>query len=480
MASIDKRTYALSIIGMAFLWPPLHMSGYYPLSLAVTSQTAPVAEISAYHIVYTVVLIATAIVLMLARRRMQAAFDHGRALPFACAIAGLAGNGLLAASPLVGSESMVAVGIGIVLAAVSFATLLIAWGSRIASFEPRAAALSVTGSYLAFSLVWLACTLANIDTTAILVASPLVAGACLGLLRQPAPRAWLYEPSELKGLPIGFIVPCIVFVYFGVICVKALTAMQIGISVGALSSLHLVATAAVSLAICLVVLVAFRTKGYEQSALVLVFALLVLCYMASLLVVVLGLDSDYQSFLGKRALVGSEHVIEALLFIMLACSAHEKRFSPVLAFGLYAVLVVAVPQFIASDLMYQTGLLNALSHLDLAVPLVAVASFVIAAVAIGLLVRFSTRATQAPTTAPGINWQEELCRTALSSLDLSPREFDVAVLAYRGYSAKKIAGMLYVSESTVKTHTSHVYRKLGIHSKQELIAHIDAFHAADQ
>ena len=102
----------------------------------------------------------------------------------------------------------------------------------------------------------------------------------------------------------------------------------------------------------------------------LVFALLVLCYMASLLAVMLGLDSDYQSFLGKRALVGSEHVIEALLFIMLACTAHEKRLSPVLGFGLFATLVVAVPQFIASDLMYQTGLLGALSHLDLVVPLV--------------------------------------------------------------------------------------------------------------
>lgn len=104
--------------------------------------------------------------------------------------------------------------------------------------------------------------------------------------------------------------------------------------------------------------------------------------------------------------------------------------------------------------------LGALSHLDLVVPLVAVASFAIAAVAIGLLVRVSTRAAQAPAMPAG-NWQEELCRTALGSLDLSPREFDVAVLAYRGYSAKKIASTLYVSESTVKTHTSHVYRKDG-------------------
>ena len=47
MESIDKRTCALSIVGMAFVWAPLHTSGHYPLSLVFTSQTAPVAEISA-------------------------------------------------------------------------------------------------------------------------------------------------------------------------------------------------------------------------------------------------------------------------------------------------------------------------------------------------------------------------------------------------------------------------------------------------
>ena len=474
MESIDKRTCALSIVGMAFVWAPLHTSGHYPLSLVFTSQTAPVAEISAYHIVYTIAFVLVAAILMLARRRVQEALDRSRTLPFACAAVGLLGSGLLAASPLFAGSSSIAVGVCMVLTALSTASLLIAWGSRMASFDTRSTALCVTGSYLAFSALWLACALANIETAALLVIAPVINGGGVGLLAHAGRRAWVFDPSALKELPYGFVAPCLIFVYFGIICVKALTAMQIGISVGALSNLHLVVTAAAGLVICMAVLALFRAKGYAQSTLVLVFALLVLCYMASLLAVMLGLDSDYQSFLGKRALVGSEHVIEALLFIMLACTAHEKRLSPVLGFGLFATLVVAVPQFIASDLMYQTGLLGALSHLDLVVPLVAVASFAIAAVAIGLLVRVSTRAAQAPAMPAG-NWQEELCRTALGSLDLSPREFDVAVLAYRGYSAKKIASTLYVSESTVKTHTSHVYRKVGIHSKQELIAFIDAF-----
>ena len=50
--------------------------------------------------------------------------------------------------------------------------------------------------------------------------------------------------------------------------------------------------------------------------------------------------------------------------------------------------------FSRKHLRLAAGLLGALSHLDLVVPLVAVASFAIAAVAIGLLVRVSTRAAQ--------------------------------------------------------------------------------------
>ena len=115
MESIDKRTCALSIVGMAFVWAPLHTSGYYPLSLVFTSQTAPVAEISAYHIVYTIAFVLVAAILMLARRRVQEALDRSRTLPFACAAVGLLGSGLLAASPLFAGSSSIAVGVGMVL-----------------------------------------------------------------------------------------------------------------------------------------------------------------------------------------------------------------------------------------------------------------------------------------------------------------------------------------------------------------------------
>ncbi|BDE95437.1 hypothetical protein CE91St30_07700 [Raoultibacter timonensis] len=39
----------------------------------------------------------------------------------------------------------------------------------------------------------------------------------------------------------------------------------------------------------------------------------------------------------------------------------------------------------------------------------------------------------------------------------------------KGRSAPFIADSLFISKGTVKTHTRHIYDKMGVHSKQELL-----------
>lgn len=52
---------------------------------------------------------------------------------------------------------------------------------------------------------------------------------------------------------------------------------------------------------------------------------------------------------------------------------------------------------------------------------------------------------------------------------LTPREAEVLALMAMGRSAKYIAEELVVSHNTTRTHIKHIYEKLNIHSKQELI-----------
>ncbi len=48
---------------------------------------------------------------------------------------------------------------------------------------------------------------------------------------------------------------------------------------------------------------------------------------------------------------------------------------------------------------------------------------------------------------------------------LTKREKDVLLLVMQGYTNKEIADGLYVTEVTVKTHISSIFRKLGVKNR---------------
>lgn len=65
---------------------------------------------------------------------------------------------------------------------------------------------------------------------------------------------------------------------------------------------------------------------------------------------------------------------------------------------------------------------------------------------------------------------EDRRRALARAHDLSARETDVFVLLAQGYSRRYIGDELFISYGTVSTHTSRIYEKFGVHSKQELLA----------
>lgn len=65
------------------------------------------------------------------------------------------------------------------------------------------------------------------------------------------------------------------------------------------------------------------------------------------------------------------------------------------------------------------------------------------------------------------------CESIGDEYDLTRREVDVLDLFSRGLSAQKTALALSISVNTVNTHAMTLYRKLDIHSKQELVELVD-------
>lgn len=67
------------------------------------------------------------------------------------------------------------------------------------------------------------------------------------------------------------------------------------------------------------------------------------------------------------------------------------------------------------------------------------------------------------------------CRDLAARYVLSDRELDVLFLLARGHSLARIQEELFISEGTAATHRRHVYKKLEVHSKQELIELVEMY-----
>ena len=60
------------------------------------------------------------------------------------------------------------------------------------------------------------------------------------------------------------------------------------------------------------------------------------------------------------------------------------------------------------------------------------------------------------------------CAAVGAERRLTPREIEVMQMLCAGRSRSYVAETLYISENTVKTHTDRLYKKLGVHSREEL------------
>ena len=63
------------------------------------------------------------------------------------------------------------------------------------------------------------------------------------------------------------------------------------------------------------------------------------------------------------------------------------------------------------------------------------------------------------------------CERLGAECGLTVREVEVLQMLVKGRSKSYIAETPFVSENTVRSHSKHIYQKLGVHSKQEVLEH---------
>lgn len=78
------------------------------------------------------------------------------------------------------------------------------------------------------------------------------------------------------------------------------------------------------------------------------------------------------------------------------------------------------------------------------------------------------------TTAPVAPSQiDTICSQIIAEFKLSEREGQILKLIARGNTVNIIANKLYISPHTVNTHIRHIYDKVGIHKRGELLEYIN-------
>ncbi|WP_140396423.1 helix-turn-helix transcriptional regulator [Gordonibacter sp. An230] len=95
-------------------------------------------------------------------------------------------------------------------------------------------------------------------------------------------------------------------------------------------------------------------------------------------------------------------------------------------------------------------------------------AFILISSTIVFLALLANRRLAEPTDAPRLT-RERACAALGEERGLTAREVEVMERFSQGNSLRKVAETMFISTSTAQSHVKSVYRKLGIHSKQELI-----------
>ncbi len=178
----------------------------------------------------------------------------------------------------------------------------------------------------------------------------------------------------------------------------------------------------------------------------------------------------------------------ANLAMMLHCAqaSRDRGVNPVFLFSFFGTIVYLVQDagFVFGSAANVTGQFGYQNFF-----IIAMAGLIVLALALyllrgGLPIRLFARGVEGPAEAPrpapragaspprAASAGDEMtlrCRLAQDRFRLTSRECEIMEAIVRGNTVARTAEIFVLSENTVRTHTKHIYTKLGVHRKQEMI-----------
>lgn len=347
----------------------------------------------------------------------------------------------------------------------AYALMLVSWGGLYARMDVKRALFCVFCSSVLACLV--KCCL-------LLVSSTVVQALICALFPCLAYACWRKAPDSLEEAPgdarrFSALSPRLRVQAVGIAIFSFVLGVLLSSDMGSfstLSALHIVGHL-IAVAVLLVLLwMQFKDQPLESSMLWLIVLLLIAAG------VVIGALFEGSFSIMYVTLLGSAQTLTVAFLMLALCDiAHNSswRAHAVLGVGLSLYYGPLALGFLVSFLCGGT--------IDES-KLFVVALFGLLLVFFFLLYlpdRYNNRDRMLADLRPRLDdsSQETMDRrmeVAAQRYGLSPREQEVALLYAQGRSKPFIAEELFIAEGTVKDHIKSVYKKMGVHSKQELIS----------
>lgn len=171
------------------------------------------------------------------------------------------------------------------------------------------------------------------------------------------------------------------------------------------------------------------------------------------------------------------YVVFALvsMLMMIDCLRESRRcgLHPMLVYGAYAGFVYACTQ--AGSVLGDYSNTLGWQGLPWVFVLALLAVYVMALAFFVTRMRRPGRAEELPASAD----LDAKCEALSSRYGLSPREKEVFVLLAKGRDLPRISQELFISDNTTRSHMRNIYKKLDVHSKQEIIDMLESANIDD-
>lgn len=359
--------------------------------------------------------------------------------------------------------------VAIIILSVSEATLWILWGERYACVKANFT-INHIGTVFGITLflcVLIASLLPPTITAPATALLPLAPGALLAFARKDEKRAFpvlLPRSATSSGfknmLGVGFVTLLACAACYFLSCIipwEVLPTGEDSFTFGILGG-----------ALFILVIAGIYTLSRNRLNIFKIYPALLIAIMVGFSLL---LSSTFAYFPAFIVGIGVQSLFEVLLIMYFGILTTKGYATPALTFAMAGGFV---------RLGLAAGNSLALWYESMAVPVVqaltpptCLAFMCLLAVVLMPLVRMEFSIVALTAAPPTRNEVEEICAEAAAEFGLSAREAEILLLIARGHTTNSMAEKLVISPYTVNTHIRHIYDKMQIHKRSELLNYLN-------